>query len=145
MVEVKRTQRKRVRRGPSQKIDVSVAMHFWNALAVLVIGSIGCAYILVQRHEQKIIENMAAAATPAVGPSSAKRMLSSKRPFLWYGTAWKEDKTAGYVEQAIEAGFRFIDTAGQPVHYNEAGVGVGWTRAATKFNLDRSDIFLQSE
>ena len=140
MVEVstKRTQRKRVRRAPSNTLDLGIARHFWNLLAVFLIGSIFCAFLLVQRHEERVAESLASS-------HSATRMLSSGKPFLWYGTAWKEDKTAGYVEQAIEAGFRFIDTAGQPVHYNEGGVGIGWTRAAAKLNLDRSDLFLQSK
>jgi diketogulonate reductase-like aldo/keto reductase len=38
-----------------------------------------------------------------------------------YGTAWKEDATAKHVHDAIVAGFRFVDTACQPKHYNEAG------------------------
>jgi diketogulonate reductase-like aldo/keto reductase len=44
-------------------------------------------------------------------------------PKLIYGTAWKKDRTADLVEQAVLAGFQGIDTACQPKHYNEAGVG----------------------
>jgi hypothetical protein len=61
---------------------------------------------------------------------SAKHMLSTGRPYLLYGTAWKKDDTATLVSQALHAGFRFIDTACQPKHYNEPGVGKGWTEAA---------------
>ena len=73
-----------------------------------------------------------------------------KKPFLVYGTAWKEDKTATYVEQAIRSGFRFIDTAAQPKHYYEAGVGEGWKNAVASLKgeqiaLDRSDLFLQTK
>ena len=46
-------------------------------------------------------------------------------PTIIYGTAWKKDRTAALVEQAIGLGFRGIDTACQPKHYNEAGVGDG--------------------
>ena len=44
-------------------------------------------------------------------------------PAFFYGTAWKEDATAGCVEMALAAGFRAIDTANQRKHYHEAGVG----------------------
>lgn len=39
-------------------------------------------------------------------------------PSVFYGTAWKKDKTADLVEAALKAGFRAIDTACQPKHYN---------------------------
>ncbi|KAL3803200.1 hypothetical protein HJC23_003475 [Cyclotella cryptica] len=54
----------------------------------------------------------------------------SDRPTLKYGTAWKKDATSGLVYRAILSGFRHIDTACQPRHYNEAGVGEGWSKAA---------------
>ena len=37
---------------------------------------------------------------------------------LFYGTAWKKDKTAHLVVLALKNGFRAIDTACQPKHYN---------------------------
>ncbi|KAH1435241.1 hypothetical protein KXW29_007125 [Aspergillus fumigatus] len=40
-------------------------------------------------------------------------------PLFLYGTAWKKDRTAGLVYQALNAGFRAVDTAGQPKHYQE--------------------------
>jgi len=46
---------------------------------------------------------------------------------ILYGTAWKKDQMARLVEEAVTAGFRYIDTACQPKHYNEADVGEGWT------------------
>lgn len=143
MVEVStpRSQRKRVRRANTATIDIGIARHFWNLLAVCVIGSIGCAFILVQRHEERVREDLALHDSVR----SASHTLASGKPFIWYGTAWKEEKTANYVEEAIEAGFRFFDTACQPVHYNEGGVGIGWTRAAARYNLDRSEFFLQSK
>jgi diketogulonate reductase-like aldo/keto reductase len=51
-------------------------------------------------------------------------------PCLVYGTAWKKAETADLVEKALLAGFRGIDTAGQPKHYDEALVGVALQRAA---------------
>lgn len=49
------------------------------------------------------------------------------------------------VEKAVKAGFRHIDTACQPRHYNEAGVGDGWVAAARSLNLDRRDVWIQSK
>ena len=69
----------------------------------------------------------------------------SDRPTLKYGTAWKKEATADLVEKAIKAGFRHFDTACQPRHYNEAGVGEGWVIAARSMNLDRKDLWLQSK
>jgi len=72
--------------------------------------------------------------------------LTSKminKPHLVYGTAWKKEETARLVSEAVKAGFRFIDTACQPKHYNEAGVGNGWTAAAQELGLSRSDMWLQ--
>lgn len=66
-----------------------------------------------------------------MNPSTSKHILSTGKPYVLYGTAWKKDDTASLVSQALHAGFRFIDTACQPKHYNEAGVGIGWTQAAS--------------
>lgn len=76
---------------------------------------------------------------------SAENMLNSKRPYILYGTAWKKDHTADLVYAAVYAGFRFIDTACQPKHYNEADVGYGWKTAADEMKLQRSDLFLQTK
>lgn len=76
---------------------------------------------------------------------SAEHIIRAKKPFLVYGTAWKKERTAEYVNQAVHAGFRFIDTACQPRHYNESGVGEGWTTAAHELNIPRQDFFLQTK
>ena len=65
-------------------------------------------------------------------------------PFL-YGTAWKEDRTAGLTELALRAGFRGIDTANQRKHYFEAGVGEGLASAYRAGVVSRSDLFLQTK
>jgi diketogulonate reductase-like aldo/keto reductase len=65
-------------------------------------------------------------------------------PRIIYGTAWKKDSTASLVEQAISLGFRGIDTACQPKHYNEAGVGQG-VAACLQQGLTRSELYLQSK
>ncbi|MDB4970157.1 MAG: putative 2,5-diketo-D-gluconic acid reductase [Myxococcales bacterium] len=66
-------------------------------------------------------------------------------PALFYGTAWKEERTAGLVTQALEAGFRAIDTANQRKHYFEAAVGeavAGWLAAGKG---TREQLFLQTK
>lgn len=67
-----------------------------------------------------------------------------RMPRIIYGTAWKKEVTAVLVEQAIGLGFRGIDTACQPKHYNEAGVGDG-VAACLHRGLDRSELYLQSK
>ena len=63
---------------------------------------------------------------------------------LLYGTAWKKDDTARLVALAIRSGFRGIDTACQPKHYNEAGVGEGLAACLSEA-LPRSEIYLQTK
>ena len=65
-------------------------------------------------------------------------------PFL-YGTAWKEDETERLTYQALEAGFRRIDTANQRRHYVEAAVGKALVRAMKAGLGERSDFFIQTK
>lgn len=65
-------------------------------------------------------------------------------PRIIYGTAWKKDRTEALVRTAIELGFRGIDTAGQPKHYDEAGVGAG-VAACLSDHLRRADLYLQTK
>lgn len=76
---------------------------------------------------------------------SAPALAAAGKPYLLYGTAWKKDDTARLVKEAVTFGFRFIDTACQPKHYNEPGVGNGWTAAAQELGLTRQDFFLQTK
>ncbi len=66
-------------------------------------------------------------------------------PKIIYGTAWKKDRTAALVEQAIAQGFRSIDTACQPKHYHEAGVGEGISACVNKGLVTRSELYLQTK
>ena len=68
-------------------------------------------------------------------------------PRLIYGTAWKETRigpgaTADLVEQAIMAGFRGVDTACQPMHYHEPGVGEGLARIFAKVRIELAACLL---
>lgn len=66
-------------------------------------------------------------------------------PSFIYGTAWKEDRTAGLVSQALSAGFRGIDTANQRRHYHEEDVGRALKTALGEAGLSRSDVFVQTK
>ncbi len=72
-------------------------------------------------------------------------MTHASIPSFLYGTAWKEDRSAGLTELALRAGFRGIDTANQRKHYFEAGVGEGLSAAYRSGVVTRSDIFLQTK
>lgn len=65
-------------------------------------------------------------------------------PPIVYGTAWKKERTEDLVIKALQFGFRGIDTAGQPKHYNEAGVGAGIAASFNK-NLSRADLYVQTK
>ena len=83
----------------------------------------------------------------AEGDQAPGRIVSAfgvGMPRLLYGTAWKKERTAELVERALRAGFRGIDTACQPKHYYEPGVGAG-IAAAFGAGLDRADIYLQTK
>jgi len=67
-----------------------------------------------------------------------------KMPRIIYGTAWKKDHTADLVEKAILAGFRGIDTACQPKHYNEPLVGAALQRLKDH-GIKREVLFLQTK
>ena len=71
-------------------------------------------------------------------------------PRILYGTAWKKSDTENLVRTAIRLGFRGIDTACQPKHYHEPGVGAGVAAClrgepACNGNLAREDLYLQTK
>jgi diketogulonate reductase-like aldo/keto reductase len=67
-----------------------------------------------------------------------------RSPRILYGTAWKKADTARLVTLALREGFRGIDTACQPRHYAEAGVGAG-IAAALQSGLTRAELYLQTK
>lgn len=110
-------------------------------LFLCAIGTVVYHCYNIQSTDRQVLKKppmMRAAAT-------APRVISSGKPFIVYGTAWKKEDTAVYVQQAVTAGFRFIDTACQPKHYHEKGVGDGWKAAAEQLGLQRADLFLQTK
>ena len=71
-------------------------------------------------------------------------MAGVRVPAIIYGTAWKKERTKTLVEQALAAGFRGIDTACQPKHYYESGVGEALA-ASYELGLSREQVYLQSK
>ena len=67
-----------------------------------------------------------------------------KMPRIIYGTAWKKDRTEDLVVKAIQAGFKGIDTACQPKHYNEPLVGTALQRLKDH-GIEREALFLQTK
>lgn len=65
-------------------------------------------------------------------------------PPLLYGTAWKKERTSALVELALRLGFRGIDTACQPKHYDEAGVGAGVAECVAR-GITRESLYLQTK
>ena len=67
-----------------------------------------------------------------------------KMPWLIYGTAWKKERTADLVIKAIQAGFRGIDTACQPKHYDEPLVGAALQKLK-ELQVERESLFVQTK
>ena len=68
----------------------------------------------------------------------------SVSPSFIYGTAWKKEATTGLVRTAVDAGFRAIDTANQPKHYQELLAGDALAVLADS-GVSRTALFLQTK
>ncbi|KAF1732583.1 Aldo-keto reductase family 4 member C8 [Beauveria bassiana] len=92
-------------------------------------------------------------AQPSIGAQASRLardftlngVSRTRMPKLVYGTAWKKDETARLVYTALKAGFRGIDTAAQPKHYNEQGVAAGFKKAVLEGIVKREDVFIQTK
>ena len=62
-----------------------------------------------------------------------------------YGTAWKQERTAGLTELAVRTGFRAIDTANQRKHYFEAQVGEALQKLYADGAVTRDELSLQTK
>jgi len=78
------------------------------------------------------------------GKDSVISTFDVRIPRIIYGTAWKEARTEALVRTAIRCGFRGIDTACQPKHYHEAGVGAA-VGAWLNEGLSRAELYLQTK
>lgn len=67
-----------------------------------------------------------------------------RMPRIIYGTAWKKEQTEALVIEAVSMGFSGIDTACQPKHYNEAGVGAALQKLA-KQGIKRENLYIQTK
>jgi len=67
-----------------------------------------------------------------------------KMPKIIYGTAWKKEYTTTLVETALKSGFKGVDTACQPKHYNEELVGEALLNMQQE-GIKREDIFIQTK
>ncbi len=72
-------------------------------------------------------------------------MKSSDIPTFFYGTAWKEERTAPLVRLALESGFRAIDTANQRKHYCEEAVGDALKQAVSDGLVSWEELFVQTK
>jgi diketogulonate reductase-like aldo/keto reductase len=75
----------------------------------------------------------------------ARSIYGVRVPKILYGTAWKKERTAALVERAVTLGFRGIDTACQPRHYDEAGVGAGVAACRKAGLVTRAELYLQTK
>eukprot|EP01052_Picozoa_sp_SAG31_P034915 SAG31_NODE_4143_length_3535_cov_2.664726_3_plen_148_part_00 len=66
-------------------------------------------------------------------------------PRMIYGTAWKKERTRDLVIAAVRAGFRGIDTACQPKHYDERGVGQALQQLLARGEVRREELFIQTK
>ena len=78
-----------------------------------------------------------------LAPFSPEAHTQVKIPKLVYGTAWKKERTSDLVYEAIKSGFRAIDTAAQPRHYQENLVGEGIKRAIDKGIVTRAELHVR--
>lgn len=69
-------------------------------------------------------------------------LKAARIPSLIYGTAWKKDQTRALVKQALLTGFRGVDTAAQPKHYQEDLFGQGIRDAIAEGGLRRENLYV---
>ena len=81
----------------------------------------------------------------ALSPRFFTTISGVQMPRILYGTAWKKERTTSLVYEAISSGFRGIDTACQPKHYQENLVGEALYQLIKEQKILRKDIFLQTK
>lgn len=151
MVKIDKQSRRRIiEENYSLKSNKYLNRHFLHlfVLAMMALSiAIYCFLLSVEQRDAELgslkqekisdLQSPTTKRSTALSALPAFQVLAEEKPFLMYGTAWKKERTATLVQQAIESGFRFIDTACQPKHYNEPLVGEGWTAAAESLGLER--------
>lgn len=74
-----------------------------------------------------------------------REIAGAQVPTFIYGTAWKKERTAALVAQALMTGFRGLDTANQRKHYEEAEVGRALVAAFARGTVRREVVFVQTK
>ena len=82
-------------------------------------------------------------AMASVSTNQGVSRLYDDNPAFIYGTAWKKGQTKRLVKEALAAGFRRVDTAAQPRHYQEALVGEAIREAFTEGVLERDELYVR--
>lgn len=112
-------------RGRNRRIGMTLAKPLQRSLTSLnLIGS-----------RRVIFVRMMASAS-----STGASRLHDEEPAFIYGTAWKKDQTKRLVKEALKAGFRRVDTAAQPRHYQERLVGEALREGYSEGAVRREDI-----
>ncbi|KAF1923032.1 Aldo/keto reductase [Didymella exigua CBS 183.55] len=78
-------------------------------------------------------------------PLSSRSRLADGKPSFTYGTAWKKEQTKTLVKEALKQGFRRVDTAAQPKHYQEHLVGEALREAYNEGFVSRADVYVQTK
>jgi diketogulonate reductase-like aldo/keto reductase len=66
-------------------------------------------------------------------------------PSFFFGTAWREERSAELTALALRTGFRAVDTANQRRHYFEEAVGTAVHEVLAESGLARGELFLQTK
>ena len=82
---------------------------------------------------------------PSTTINNVRQVRGVTVPTIMYGTAWKELHTEALTLQAINCGFRAIDTANQRKHYIESAVGAALSAALAARIATRESLFLQTK
>jgi diketogulonate reductase-like aldo/keto reductase len=82
---------------------------------------------------------------PSTTINNVRQVRGVTMPTIMYGTAWKELHTEALTLQAINCGFRAIDTANQRKHYVESAVGAALSAALAARIATRESLFLQTK
>jgi aryl-alcohol dehydrogenase-like predicted oxidoreductase len=93
----------------------------------------------------QVIDSTSTMNIPPMNLRTSTLRNTAPMPHFLYGTAWKKERTEELVDLAVRSGFRGIDTACQPKHYFEAGVGNALERLFSEGALKREDIYLQTK
>jgi diketogulonate reductase-like aldo/keto reductase len=83
-------------------------------------------------------------STMALRGGATRAITIMEMPPIMYGTAWKKERTEELVIQAVRLGFRGVDTACQPKHYYEPGVGAALRRLEQE-GIGRDKLFIQTK